>query len=192
MDFLKEQVTIPNNTWLNIANLFNETFKLKKPKKHYALRRMANLMGMQTRNNRQNFEQHRTPNYNIGDEIIRATKVRDDKYIYVKIADTYRGDRTCWKQKHYLVWEEHFGKVSKDSFIIFLDGNTLNCDISNLRCVPKAMSPCLNGGRSRYSYYGLGEITDTYIEIYKARQAIRENEKKIASYHYLAITMIRN
>lgn len=173
-NFLKEQAAIPNNTWLNIANLFNETFKLKKPIKHYALRRKANEMGIQTRNNRQKFEQHRTPKYKIGDEIIRAKKARDEKYIYVKIADTYRGDKACWKKKHYLVWEEHFGEIPQDSFIIFLDGNTLNCDISNLRCVPRAMSICLNGGKAKNSFYGLGEITDTYIEIYKTKQAIKE------------------
>lgn len=170
--FLKEQVTIPNNTWQNIADLFNKTFNLKKHKKYYTLRKAANGMGMQTRNNRQKFEQHRSPKYKIDDEVIRVSKSLDEKYIYVKISNEYKGGHSCWKQKHYLVWEEHFGEIPKDSFIIFLDGNTLNCDISNLRCVPKEMSICLNGGRSKCSYYGLGEITDTYIEIYKARQAI--------------------
>ena len=57
---------------------------------------------------------------------------------------------------------------------MFLDGNALNCNISNLRCVPKSFSIALNGGKTQESFYGLGEITDTYIEILKARKTIRE------------------
>ena len=177
MDFLKVQATITNNTWNKITKAFNETFKsiLKRPIKVSALRKRANDLGLQTKIHRNDdFIYIHPAKWKIGDEVIRTKKGTNEKYIYVKITDAFKDDKKCWQKKHYLVWEKHYGKVPKDHFILFLDGNSLNCDISNLRCVPKSFSIALNGGKTKESFYGLGEITDTYIEILKARNTIKE------------------
>ena len=58
----------------------------------------------------------------VGDE-----RLRSDGTVYVKIADR------VWREKHRIVWEEHYGcKLTKSEHIVHLDGNKQNNDISNL------------------------------------------------------------
>lgn len=49
---------------------------------------------------------------------------------YVEIK-TNRG-RTGWERKSHYIWEQHNGKIPKNHFIGFKDGNKLNCNIENL------------------------------------------------------------
>lgn len=44
-----------------------------------------------------------------------------------------------WKDKGRLVWEQHHGKIPEGHNIVFLDGNPLNCDLSNLECTTKSI-----------------------------------------------------
>ena len=80
------------------------------------------------------------PKYKVGDEIIKAG------YIYVKIDDHYKPGKSTsedykrnWKRKANLVWEKEYGEIPEGQFLIFLDGNTLNCDITNLYPVTRAV-----------------------------------------------------
>lgn len=67
---------------------------------------------------------HRPKNWRpVGSE-----RVSKDGYIEVKMREGIRG----WDMKHKVVWERHNGKVPKGYKISFRDGNTQNCDISNL------------------------------------------------------------
>ena len=67
---------------------------------------------------------HRPKNWRpVGSE-----RVSKDGYIEVKMREGIRG----WDMKHKVVWEKHNGKVPKGYKISFRDGNTQNCDISNL------------------------------------------------------------
>ena len=43
-----------------------------------------------------------------------------------------------WEKKHHYVWEKHNGKIPKNHFIGFKDGNPLNCDINNLELISYA------------------------------------------------------
>lgn len=52
------------------------------------------------------------------------------KYIRLGVAD--------WKPLHRHVWEQANGLIPKDHVIIFLDNNTENCKLENLKCVSKA------------------------------------------------------
>ena len=38
---------------------------------------------------------------------------------------------------HIFIWEKYMGKLEKNEFVIFKDGNPLNCDISNLKKTTK-------------------------------------------------------
>lgn len=70
---------------------------------------------------------HRPKNWRpVGSE-----RVSKDGYIEVKMREGIRG----WDMKHKVVWERHNGKVPKGNKISFRDGNTQNCDISNLYLV---------------------------------------------------------
>lgn len=42
-----------------------------------------------------------------------------------------------WVRKKYIVWEQTHGAIPENHCIIHLDGNQMNCDISNLACIPK-------------------------------------------------------
>ena len=63
--------------------------------------------------------------------------------VFVKVCDT--GDWwTDWKPKQFVVWEEANGKIPKGHAIVFIDGNTTNCDLDNLMCIPKRYLGMMN------------------------------------------------
>ncbi len=79
-----------------------------------------------------------------------------------------------YKYKQQIVWEEAYGPVPEGYCIIFLDGDNHNCELSNLRCVPRSTFLKL----TTEGNYGLGELTELYVDIAGARKAIREEQKK--------------
>lgn len=106
-------------------------------------------------------------NYNlkaVGDEHIDS-----DGYIRVKVGyDTGNKAQRFWKFKHHLVWEQHYGPVPKGHMIIFLDGNPLNCDISNLKCVARDVHLYMN----QYRFYKhSSEITEAGIAVCESELA---------------------
>ena len=62
---------------------------------------------------------------------IRIDK-RGVKYQHIRIS------KSNWQPLHRHVWEKHNGAIAKDKVVVFKDGNTLNCDISNLQLISKA------------------------------------------------------
>jgi hypothetical protein len=50
-------------------------------------------------------------------------------YLYYKVSDAN------WILYHNKVWIEHNGAIPKKSIVRFIDGNTRNCDISNLEMI---------------------------------------------------------
>lgn len=48
---------------------------------------------------------------------------------------TERNER--WVRKRYIIWEQSYGQIPNGHCIVSLDGNRMNCDISNLACIPK-------------------------------------------------------
>ena len=68
------------------------------------------------------------PNYRpIGHEYITS-----DGYIQVKVAEP-----SVYKFKHHIIWEQHYGKIPNDSYVMFLDQDRTNFDINNLRLIKK-------------------------------------------------------
>ena len=65
--------------------------------------------------------------------------------VFVKVSDLpmsqeRRNPYINWKRKSNVVWEQHHGKIPEGHVIVFLDSNSLNCDISNLECVPNSIN----------------------------------------------------
>lgn len=87
--------------------------------------------------------------YSIGSEIVKAG------YIWVKVNDEYfPGERTSsadyrknWKRKSDVVWEKTHGAIPKGMFIIFLDQNPMNCDITNLYPVDRKVHAVMTNNR---------------------------------------------
>lgn len=70
------------------------------------------------------------------------------------------------------VWEKAYGKgsVGEDMRFVYLDGNPLNCSLSNLRLVDVDVAMGLIG---KNDLYGYKEITDTAIEMLKVKKAVK-------------------
>lgn len=75
----------------------------------------------------------------IGTVTVRNNYKRGQKYVYVKIAEP-----NIWRMKHVVEWEKYYGPVPKEKIIIFLDGNPLNTDISNLALIERKVHVRLN------------------------------------------------
>ena len=70
--------------------------------------------------------------HSIGDEVIRHGL----PYIVVNNDFGHGFDkRLCPKDVY--VWEQHNGPIPKTHMLIHLDNDPMNCDISNLRCIPR-------------------------------------------------------
>lgn len=170
INFLKEQIAIPNNTWKPITELFNKIFNTNI--RWEALKRKASSLGLKTEINRDsNFTFHPKPRYEIGTERIHQ-KWNGETYIVVKVDNKHKGKN--WKLKHQLVWEQANGKMPKNHRIVFLDGNTLNCELSNLKCIDQATFKKLQGNRYK-NYYGLGKVSEAFIEICETEKIIERS-----------------
>ena len=63
-----------------------------------------------------------------------ATSIRKDSkgrlYHYTKLADSK------WALTHRLTWEQANGPIPPKHIVRFIDGNTMNLELSNLECIP--------------------------------------------------------
>lgn len=169
-DFIKRQVMIPNNTWKNITKYFNEKFGTNK--RWEALKRISTDMGYITGSNRdKNFTYYPKERYKIGTEIIHNNKGTD--YVYVKVDNKHNGDN--WKLKQHIVWEQAHGKIPKHHTIAFLDGNTLNCELSNLMLVDNKTFYNIVA----HKYYGKNELTQAFCDVVACKRKIEELQKEI-------------
>ena len=75
----------------------------------------------------------------IGDEIIRHG------IPHIVISTDYNKpfhERLMVKRRY--VWEKAYGQIPDDHMVIHLDGDHMNCDLSNLACIPTKYRPLLN------------------------------------------------
>lgn len=76
---------------------------------------------------------------------VGSERVNVDGYVEIKVEEPRK-----WRLKHNVVWEQHNGKIPKDSVVMFLDGNKLNVAIENLKLVKRSELLIMN----RYNLYG--------------------------------------
>jgi hypothetical protein len=112
------------------------------------------------------------------EKIFKSGRKGSRKIIYIKYRDLPTDSKENleykinWMPKTRYVWEQHFGKILKGYSIIQLDGNYENCNIENLRAVPKSIVPKIT------KRYGCGVITEAMIEILKLEEDINEAYRK--------------
>ena len=74
---------------------------------------------------------------------IGSESVTRDGYTIVKVSD--KGKRNdCWRPKHRLVWEKHFGPVPDGHVIVFGDGDKTNFSPENLILVSRPQLTVMN------------------------------------------------
>lgn len=101
---------------------------------------------------------------------VGSERVGKDGYMQVKVADPNK-----WKQKHVVIYEEHYGSIPKGNKVIFLDRNIRNFNIENLACVTSAELVRLNQNH-RISEFP--EVTKAGIALEKYRETIRQKRKE--------------
>ena len=76
---------------------------------------------------------------------VGSERITKDGYIEIKYADPNK-----WMLKHKYVWEKCHGKMPSGYVLIFLDGNSTNTDISNLKLIKRSELLIMN----RYNIRG--------------------------------------
>ena len=94
-------------------------------------------------------------------------------YLWIKIKDNF-GPKN-FKLYHRYVWENANGPVPKGYKIFFLDGNTYNCSLENLKLIPEGLLAVANQkyGRSRDP-----EINKLILKAAELKMAVAAAEKK--------------
>lgn len=140
----------PNLTYEELAVGFSERFrKVSRGQMSDIKRRYPDKMPDRKENgNKTRFQIGKKPKYPVGAEIIKSG------YVWVKVSDEYIPGTTTnkdyikkWKRKAELVWEKENGKLPEGTFLIFLDGDTLNCDIDNLYPVTRSIHATMTKNR---------------------------------------------
>lgn len=99
-------------------------------------------------------------------------RVDIEGYVYVKVQDLHQNRN--FRQKHYLVWEQHYGPVPKGYQLRFLDGNRQNCDISNLALVSVSEKLIL----SKMQRTTNPELHKTQILVAQVMDKVRKRKRK--------------
>lgn len=101
----------------------------------------------------------------VGTESLR------DGYIIVKLATpTGLKHHPYWAFKHHLIYEQAYGPIPENHVIVFLDGNPFNCDISNLKCIPRDVHVRL----CQEQLHKQNIVTEAAIEVYSTIKIIKE------------------
>ena len=152
-----------------LANMVNEKFNINtdKNKVRVLCNKFLNLKGY----DKQTYLNKKKPP--IGTE--RIINSNGFARVYIRYRDipitkeTGREHDVNWMMKTRYVWEQHNGPIPKGHCIVQLDGDTLNCNIENLRCVSTSIAAKL------MHYYGMGIVTDAMIEILKLEEDIKSS-----------------
>lgn len=100
-----------------------------------------------------------------------GTVLKKDGYFWKKVSDT----KPRWKQLHRLLWEEAYGPIPKGHVLIFLDGNTDNVTLENLKLVSMSVHQYANRKHLRFSQ---PEITATGLNVAELQCLVRRRKRK--------------
>lgn len=106
---------------------------------------------------------------------IGTEKQREDGYVYVKIQDGHKNAN--WKQKHIVAWEQVNGPCAPGECLVFVDGDTTNCDIDNLILIDRGLLATLN----KEDLLGLAntrEAVEAAILVARVKQSVSQAKKR--------------
>jgi len=109
----------------------------------------------------------RPPNWKPDGTIAERKDKTGKSYLYYKVKDSH------WILYHQKVWIDYHGKIPAKHIISFKDGNTFNCDISNLEILTMGENALRN------SIYRFPEEIQEVIKLKnKLNKKIQQNGKK--------------
>lgn len=104
---------------------------------------------------------------------VGSERVTKDGYIEIKVSEP-----KTWMLKQRLVWERANGTVGKNEIIVFLDGNRLNCDLENLRCVNRSIHGVINHLHLTYCDAQTFETACAIAKLSKVTRAAKKRRKR--------------
>lgn len=81
---------------------------------------------------------HRPHNWKPDGTILERIDKTGRVYKYYKVKDSH------WILYHHKVWNDHHGPIPSKHVVVFKDGNSMNCDISNLELITMAENAIRN------------------------------------------------
>lgn len=90
-------------------------------------------------------------------------------YWYIKVAHPNK-----WEAYHRWLWEKEYGPIPEGKRLIFLDGNTKNCELSNLRLVSTGEVLRINSIAPKGCS---AEERNVYADIVQMERKIKELQK---------------
>ena len=165
------------NSWIELTNDLNQIFN-----KNYNCERVRELgtkrLKIKLGKNITTYGLKKKEEYPLG---TIKKGANGTTYIKVKLVDgevtrkTNNGySEPYWKPLQKYIYEQEYGEIKEDEFIIFLDGNNENYNIDNLCCVDKRIFGQLN----LRGWYGHKDLTKAMIEVIKAEIEIKDFEKQ--------------
>lgn len=104
-------------------------------------------------------------------------------YWQIKVADEYGKRNTNWMPLHHYNYIKAYGEIPKGKVVIFLDGDSDNCDAENLKTVPQAINTLLMKKGLRSINKVMTETGIGWCELYQMLQQDgffeREHEREL-------------
>ena len=140
-EFLKNMPFPCPYTWQDLQNIALEVFnfEVSKHRLQERLRYLKIKLG------------YKTKSYKVGTVRVttRGRKGHSIKRKEIKLPDG------SWYPYHIYLWEQKNGPLPDDCMLIFLDSDSLNCNLDNLFCISKR-AKMVYVGRGLYKYKKLG------------------------------------
>ena len=106
----------------------------------------------------------------IGSERHQRDK-RGVEYIHVKVAEPNK-----WKMKQVIEWEKYNGSIPKNHIVIFLNGDTTDCNIENLALIDRATHLIMNKRGLRTADAELTKIGVSTAKLIKKLTEVKKDE----------------
>ena len=161
------------DSWIELTDDLNRIFN-----KNYNCERVRELgtkrLKIKLGKNRSKYGLKKKEEYPLG---TIKNGMNGTTYIKVKLVDgsvtrkTNNGySEPYWKPLQKYIYEQTYGELKDDEFIIFLDGDNENYNLDNLCCVDKKIFGQLN----LRGWYGHKELTKAMIEVIKTEIKLKE------------------
>ena len=106
--------------------------------------------------------------YQIGDRVIKKIGNQYIPYVVIALDKNVKFDKRLTPETRY-VWERYNGKIPEGNYIMHIDGDVMNNDISNLLMVTEAERNFLVS----HKWTGNIEILKTGISIYQLQNTLK-------------------
>ena len=168
---------LDDGTYTELAEMFRETFG--RDVSASGLRKQVQRLGLAGTKHNSSYAVKgccKFDTYPIGTEYTNAEgivmiKVADRRSVYNKKLPGGYTEGGNWRKKAYHNWEQAYGSIQEWKRLIYLDGNTQNCDVSNLYFTDLRVQLRIN---TDLKTKGNRELTLAAIKYWELYYAIKE------------------